>query len=326
MITKEEFQKWLADPSYKPLIYQDNATTHIYVKVSKNEHFDYLYGQTNYRDGSIRRNQNFEYSGIYCKRNGEVYDAHQKFFHISSQIEFPYGKNRMKEELEETVRGRIEKRVGNDRNNLTIRQLQPDTERRFWDHLTPNFAEWIARRKFLAHEEDDVTRFHSNYAFGEWSENDLLAYILDPNAFAQRQADWYWETQQETMLCQFMENELVKEKLDRIAESEDHPLQRIRAIMDAVKQTGAKTVTVTIEKDGKEFSFKTKASVLCNDPGSCYGRWYIAAKDRAKFREIFGRGVDYHPEEITCISYCGKAIYEAEPFLPQEDETMTMTM
>lgn len=321
MITKKEFQDWLADPFYKPLVYRDTQSTHIYIKVPKNEDFDYLYGMTNYREDAIHRNQPFEYSGIYCKRDGLVYDAYQEYYHISPEIEAPYSQYQMRERLEKEVKAIIEARVADDRDNLEISELQSESEIESLSNFTSYTAEQLARRLFLHHQEDDVLRFHSEYYFGGWTENNLLEFILDPNAFTEKEADSYWNTYQDAILRQFMQNDLVKAELDRITEPEDSTLRRVRNIIDAIHEASPKSISVTIEKDGKKFVFKTEAQEFYGDPGSYYGLWYMTAKDRDAFAKAFGRGANYTPDDITCISYRGKAIYEAEPLLPAEDET-----
>ena len=87
-------------------------------------------------------------------------------------------------------------------------------------------------------------------------------------------------------------------------------MHTLRAIMTAMNASPAKTVTVTIFKDGKAFSFKTEASDLRRDCGSHYNSWNIAASDRRAFAERFGRNADYAPEEILRITYGKRTLYE----------------
>ena len=70
--------------------------------------------------------------------------------------------------------------------------------------------------------------------------------------------------------------------------------------------------TVTIHKDGQDFTFKTEASVLRRDCTNTYGTWYIVAADRREFERRFGRSAEYAPGEIVRITYARKVLYEAE--------------
>ena len=44
------------------------------IRVRKNDDFDYLYSLRRYHGTGIERRDKFEYSGIYCNRDGVVYD------------------------------------------------------------------------------------------------------------------------------------------------------------------------------------------------------------------------------------------------------------
>ena len=76
----------------------------------------------------------------------------------------------------------------------------------------------------------------------------------------------------------------------------------MKAIADAVKDSGAKTVTVTIQKDGAELTFKAAADSLTGRRGY-YSTYYLPAQDRREFERVFGRNANYNAEEIMKITY-----------------------
>ena len=80
-----------------------------------------------------------------------------------------------------------------------------------------------------------------------------------------------------------------------------NPVHLIKKISAAMAATSAKTVNVTISKNGTEFTFKTEAFSLRGDCGSHYNSWSIVAADRRKFEQLFGRSADYTPEEIMYL-------------------------
>ena len=97
--------------------------------------------------------------------------------------------------------------------------------------------------------------------------------------------------------------------------------------MSAVKNTDAKSLVVTANKEGKELTFKIDAAALRRDPSSYYSDWDIPAKDRREFERTFGARNHLYPEDIVDISYCGKSIYSAEPYEePVETEDIGQTM
>ena len=84
----------------------------------------------------------------------------------------------------------------------------------------------------------------------------------------------------------------------------------MKAITDAVKASGAKTVTVTIQKEGQELAFKAAVNSLTGHK-NYYSAYDISASDRREFERLFGRHSDYTAEDITRITYGRNTIYEA---------------
>jgi hypothetical protein len=110
------------------------------------------------------------------------------------------------------------------------------------------------------------------------------------------------------MLCEFLTNDALGAEYAAIADNPRHQAHRVRAIMRAMNTTAAKTVRVTIRKNGAELSFKTEADDLRRDCGRSYSTWRIAAADRREFERLFG---DYGPEDILRIEYGRAALFEA---------------
>ena len=108
------------------------------------------------------------------------------------------------------------------------------------------------------------------------------------------------------------EHDALAVEYEKLEEDAENPAHIIRRIMEAVAFTDAKTVTVTIHKDGQDFTFKTEASVLRRDCTNTYGTWYIVAADRREFERRFGRSAEYAPGEIVRITYARKVLYEAQ--------------
>ena len=91
-----------------------------------------------------------------------------------------------------------------------------------------------------------------------------------------------------------------------------NPIHRMKAITDAVKGCSANTVTVTVQKDGQELTFKTAADSLTGHR-SYYSTSDIPATDRREFERLFGRYADYNAEDVVRITYGRNTIYEATP-------------
>jgi hypothetical protein len=226
------------------------------------------------------------------------------------------GAGQLMNRLETDVRGLVETAIGSDRENLTVKALADARKLESLDHFVNYGAATRARELFLQGGHDGAFPFRCGYSPEQWTEQSLLEYILDPAGYAAREAAAYIESHQEAMLYEFLTDDALAAEYAAIAGNPQHPAQRLKRIMDATCTTAAKTLRVTIRKDGVEFSFKTEASDLRRDCGRSYCTWHIQAADRREFERLFGRG-DYGPEDILRIE-CGRAVlYEAE--VPEQE-------
>jgi hypothetical protein len=64
---------WLAGAG--PYMCKVKGLNFIIIRLRKNADFDYLYTQRQYNNDHIERGNKFEYAGLYCRRNGLVYDC-----------------------------------------------------------------------------------------------------------------------------------------------------------------------------------------------------------------------------------------------------------
>lgn len=321
-MTKKEFERWLKSDDYKPLVCENENGIYVCIKVPKNNDFDYLYMQSDYHGITIHRNRNFEYNGIYCKKDGLIYDSNRVFHEAFPRIADVKSKKEMETALNNTVCRAVESIIADDRSKLTVSEITSKENTVDYENYRDYHIHGDARGKFLLGDTSEDIRFRCLYEFGEWDEDNLLEYILDPDAFAGKEVARYINEHQEDMLEQFMKDDLLRATLKAYEDDTDNPIHRIRAIIEAVDATSAKTVNVTIQKDDAAFTFKTDASVLRRDPHGYYGTWYMAAPDRNRFESQFGRNAHYYPEDITKITYGRNTVYEAEP--PENAEGMTV--
>jgi len=313
MKLQERFNAWLAGPVAGAFTYKVNSNHHTVIRVRKAENFDYLYSQYHYNAEGIERREKFEYAGIYCKRDGLVYDDQYAIRDLRESPDMPTGRSagQLLERLGADVREAVEAAIGNDRKNLRVQEL---TVQRDLDNLE-NFVQYraasYAREIFLS-GKDGAFAYSCSYGPPQWKEDTLLEYILDPEGYTAREAAAYLDSHQAEILSDFLENSATAAEYIALAGNPRHPAHRIKAIMAAVKATEAKTVRVTIRKDGTELTFKTEAIDLRRDCGIHYSTWHIAAADRREFERLFGRSGDYGPEHILRVEYGRKVIYEAE--------------
>lgn len=311
----EQFIKWLTSEDTGPLLLGHGSSSYIFIRVKKNEDFDYLYGQCHYYGNAFQRGDEFKYMGVYYRGDGLVYDAQYTLLHMtdkSGTMEMRSTEALLKL-LEQDVRQTVEARINNDRANLRITEVQDERHRGHLDYFCKYSAAGTAREMYLAGKSLSDIYYRCRYSAECWTEEAFLEYIADPDGYAAKVADDYLDEFQESILLQFLENDAVRKEYQALTEQPENPVHCIKQIMDAMLPTTAKTVTITICKDGTEFTFKTEAGELRRDCGKHYSTWHITASDRQKFKRIFGRNSDYTPEEIVRITYGRNTLYEREP-------------
>jgi hypothetical protein len=284
------------------------------IKIRKSDDFDYLYCQRIYLAAGVQRGGKFEYSGIYFKRDGLLYDSHELWGLYDSAD--TRNKNGLKESLKYTVCKAVEAAINNDRRNLRITELTDERELREITEYFPKYsAPSKAREAYLSGDYDDGGyhyNFICNYNSPEWTEDSLLEYILDPQKYAENEAEAYIERTQELILADFLKADMIEIEYQKILDNPDNSAHSVKRIIRAIKDTPAKTVTVSIHKDDIELTFKAEADQFRKDCISNYSDYDIVASDRREFQRIFGRNAHFTPEEIIKIEYARNVLYQAE--------------
>lgn len=325
MTREQEFAEWLKSENVQPfraksVTYGSERTTAI-IKAPYSEDFSYLYTQSDNKDNGLRRECALEYAGIYCKKDGKLYDVKWQLKDIFPKMTFENTASEMVERLNENVRRKAEQKLANDKNNLSLKELSKE-EKANLDIFKRSYMEDEVRDLFLYGMENDAIRYHCGYRVRNLQDEDVLQYIADPESYEDKEAEKYIAENQEKILLEFMKNELIKAKLQILEQAEDSPYHRLRNIQEAVNRSDAKAVSVTVNKDGHTLTFKMLAEYLSRTPyGNEFSTYGLSPQDRATFERTFGYNAKIAPEEITDISYRGKSIYTAEPFEPQQDET-----
>jgi hypothetical protein len=321
----EEFNAWLssqgacglagnpeAGPEAGAFEYKIRHDHHTVIRVEKREGFGYLYCQRVYGYSGIVRGEKFDYAGIYCKRDGLVYDGQHGIEALLEPQEAGAGRSakRLRERLGDDVRRAVEAAIGNDRKNVPLKLLDSKQDLENLDHFVKYQAAAKARELFLSGADASALEYRCAYCPPEWTEDTLLDYISGPEGYAAREAEMYLKFKQDAILTAFLENSAVAKELIALGGNPRCQAHRVRGIMEAMRGTDAKTVRVTIRKDGQELTFKTEADQFRRDCGSYYSTWRIEAAGRREFERLFGRG-DYGPEHVLRIEYGRAVLYEA---------------
>lgn len=92
------FSSWLASGDAGPCCFQEGGHGYIVVRIEKNVDFEYLFCQQLYHKENLTRSGIFKYAGIYCRKDGLLYDIQYSFSEIAE------GPEAIKERSSETLR------------------------------------------------------------------------------------------------------------------------------------------------------------------------------------------------------------------------------
>jgi hypothetical protein len=284
-------------------------------RVPKSADFDYLYCQRSYHAKEIERGSKFEYAGIYCKRDGLVYDGEYCIREFVPDYA-DRSAEALKEKLKADVRRSVEATIGHNRDNLSITEVTDESVLYRLEHNHKYAAHDKARKMYLSGDYDEYENFtlpfDCDYSPERWTDDTLLAYILNPAQYVETEAAAYIEANQDDMLADFLYTDAVMEAYNDILFNPQYPVHKVKRIMAAVRATSAQAVPVTVCKEGKTLTFKAEASQFRADCTSTYSDWNIKASDRKEYERIFGRHNSYTPDDITLIEYSRSVLYRAE--------------
>ena len=310
----ETFSAWLKGSEAGSFMFQKHEINYVVIKAQKNADFDYLYTQHNHGCSSIKRGDKFEYAGIYCRRDGLVYDAQYYLLTIKESLEgiISLSAKLLLARMIGEVCDAVVAAIGNDRSKLHVKKLTQTQDLNALEHAKEYGAATTARELFLSGVDGTAPQYRCAYTSLYWEEDTLLEYILDPADYVSRTATAYIAENQDAILLAFLKNDEIAKEYAALTDTPQNPVHTIRKIMWAMRATEAKTVRVTICKDGKEFSFKTDANDMRRDCGFHYDIYHIIGADKGKFEALFGRHSHYDPADILRIVYGRTTIYEAE--------------
>ena len=308
-----DFLHWLESGTAPAAAWKGEEAGILLFKLEKAPSVNYLYRTSAAQDSGISWNSSLLFCGVYELQSRRLFltqDASDALMHGRAPLLAETGPSMLK-----AITGRINRRVeaiiANDRRNLPVQELTGSRAVRDLEYYQEHGAQSEALRRLFDGRGPDG-QFHSGYTLDELPEAAFMAWLKNPEGFIQAEAEAYIKTNQEKFLLQFLENDALLAEYQALAQDTGNPVHRMKAITDAVKSSGAKTVTVTVQKEEGELTFKAQASSLTGQWAS-YSTYDIPAADRRAFEQVFGSHADYGPEDITKITYGRNTIYEAPP-------------
>lgn len=308
------FQRWLNCGSY-PITFldRDNNPVCPLIQLEKSKEVTYLYHAI-LRDNSITWDYAPQFIGAYQRMNGSLYLTRGFLASrecVRAELAHTEAKNDLivKDEIIARVNQYTADAIGGSRKNLSVTEITGEyASRELAEYL--EYAAASEAERLLFEGQKPNSQFHPGYTLKELTESTFLAYIQNPEQFIQRKAERYIKDYQEEFLLQFLKKDALLAEYQALVQDTSNPLHRMKAITEAVRDSGAKNVTVTIRRNEQELTFKMEAGHLMGIR-NFYSADHIDAADRKEFIRKFGHFSVIQPEEITKITYGKKTIYEA---------------
>lgn len=324
---RDDFQRWL-DMGKAPItVCHGEKADMMLLRLEKKPSVNYLYRTAMEQDNAISWDNSLTFCGVYDMKRRALYLTRGSLRSFTSgevPIISEIGPS-MTETISGTVNQRVEDTIANDRRNLPMQEITSDQIRRNLLYYQKHGAKEEAIRLLFDDKAPDE-QFHSDYQLEELPEAAFMAYLQDPEGFIQSEAEQHIKCRQEKFLSGFLENDALLEAYRSLMADTENPIHRMKSITDAVRSINAKNVTVTVQKDGQELTFKTAARSLTG-PQNFYSAYDISAQDRREFERLFGRHSNYTAGDIIRLTYGRNTIYEA-PTVQTDDmaEAMGPTM
>lgn len=317
---REDFQRWLGCGN-GPLDIVRGKDGEIGVatlsKLPRTDDIDYLYS-VSMEDNVISWDHSPVFVGVYNHQDRSLYLT-LEFMRsgVLKNLVPPMDKNAltMDEVISAEVNRRVEDIVANDRDKLPVAEITGQAELNSLKRYQVHGAREEAIEMLIT-GKDPEGRFHDSYLLKWPQETAFIAYITDAERFVQTEAEQYIKSSPEKVLLQLMKKDILLKEYQAAMQGTDSPLYTMKAITEAVKNCGAKMVTVTVERAGEELTFKAAADSLTGCRNH-YNIRSVAAADRGAVKSLFGPA-GYCAADITKIT-CGRnTIYEVPPAQTEE--------
>lgn len=163
-------------------------------------------------------------------------------------------------------------------------------------------AKEMAKNYFCRNENVDSIQFKPYINIDTITDLSAIEYVHNPS-FIENYVECYLKEQDYSIKWHLWETDCLRKELKILEGDIGSELHIQRKISQAI--TDEKTVKVTVEIDGKQFTFSSEANTIKRH---YYGTWYIAARDRKEYKTLFGN-YDYKAKDIVKITHGRKVLY-----------------
>ena len=310
MDNKEKLLEWLKTDKTL-LCLEQNNNYHYFIKINREPDIDAIFHQYALNSGKICL-MPLEYSGIFNHIDNKIYDAKHKLKSICSIDDSPSQEDIIAD-IAAGVASEVKKRIDTNINNgslgLKKYELNADEIER---------VNYTARNLYLKDNKEKT--YICNYELRSLRDDNFIRALTEKTELIDELASNYINDHTDRILINLAIDEKINEKLLEYYENPSNPFYNQKQIMCSMSDCESKTVNVTTEINNMQFTFKFSADLLKIGCYSYYDKSKIPAKEREQFNQIYGKNIDFVPDDIIKISNGNKIIYEQTVDMEIEQE------
>ena len=300
---RDAISTFLRDYEQTQLQFKDGQWHKRLIRCPYDSETDFLYLTRAYMDnGSLAREHDAEYVGIYSRLKDTVYDVRYNLSEIVGDCEVV---------RESCVVEAISKRaseiameiVDGKQVEVTTEAVEPHEDREYFMAYTLRRE---AEKHFFART---MPTLNFTVSIRDLPTTEFVQAINHPEELAREKAEAYVRKYAKHINNTLWQIPLLRQEVEKL-EASANDLHMRRRIAECIGDE--KMVRLEIERDGYSMTTKYEAKMLKRTDCDSYYNCYMDANSRAEFRRLFGRTADLMPGDIVRILYGRKVLYEKE--------------
>lgn len=294
---KEEVFEFLKSKESIKKFKRDNYN-YIVVKIPFNSTIDLVYADNTYREG-IGFDAKIEYQGFYDKGKEELCDIGYDIYNILG-IELGNKDYITMSDLLKDFNNKV---------NEIITNYVLENKKEFYDSAN-SYESNLEKENIYGNIISGIESFEYLSIYDSNNKTNVLKYLDQGEEFLYEIASNYIEKQRENIEKNLKDIDKSNKLLEEINNDLSDKIHKRKDILDSLKDTDYKRVSLFICKDGKLMNFKIDVSAIEYSWNSSYiSQYSMSVKDRDDFEDLFGRREDFNMEDIYKIEYRNKPIY-----------------
>lgn len=251
----------------------------------------------------------YTYHGFYNLKTNKFYDLR---YSLSTLLDIT--KTLTSQDLEKQMLENIIKKISDELKTNSQKYFREPLElneelSEYVEHWGKNRAINSAKLDFFTDQVKSLKDFihldFINSGIKQIDIDEIIEYIEAPEKILNYYKEEFLNKNIQQLYAEFKIYTIYQKHITDIKNDKLHIIHRQKELRNVIQDK--KTVTVTIVKDGHTFTFKTETQEFLR-LDEFHGCYTMSAKDRVKYKELFGHD-DYTIDEIISVKYGKQEIY-----------------